>query len=122
MIFLFTFFEIYGLIMLRISPLVVFLILMIVGLGWRMAKLEGWSFSRGQYCAFITATTVGYGVVHPTMARTRLLSVIIAGTGLLLTGILVALAYQSLQLAALYTGLVDDIRVHFPELMQSASG
>jgi len=119
--FLFTFFEIYGLIMLRISPIVVFLILMIMGLGWRMAKLEGWSFSRGQYCAFITATTVGYGVVHPTTSRTRFLSIIIAGTGLLLTGILVALAYQSLQLAATYTGLVDDLGTHFPELIQPVS-
>jgi voltage-gated potassium channel len=117
--FLLTFFEVYGIILLKISPIVIFLLLLIIGLGWRMAKLEGWSFSRGQYCAFITATTVGYGEVHPTMARTRLLSIFIAVTGLLLTGIIVALAYQSLQLAAQYSGLVDEIRNRFPTFLDA---
>jgi len=119
--FLLTFFKIYAIILLKISPLVAFLLLLIIGLGWRMAKLEGWSFSMGQYCAFITATTVGYGVIHPTMPRTRFLSILIAGNGLLLAGILVALAYQSLQMAALYSGLIDQIRVSYPDLVKAAA-
>ncbi|RKX80466.1 MAG: two pore domain potassium channel family protein [Spirochaetes bacterium] len=102
--FLLTFFKIYAVILWKISPLVSFLVLTIVFLGWRLSKREGWSFSRGQYCAFITATTVGYGVIHPTKPKSRFLSILIAVNGLLLTGILVALAYQSLQMAAQYTG------------------
>ena len=45
--FILTFFEIYAIILLKISPVVVFLLLIIMGLGWWIAKLEGWSFSRG---------------------------------------------------------------------------
>ena len=114
-----AFFKIYVVILWKIAPLVSFLILTIVFLGWRLSKREGWSFSRGQYCAFITATTVGYGVVHPTTPRSRFLSIIIAIIGLLLTGIIVALAYQSLQMAAQYAGLVDDLRDYFPNLTRA---
>ncbi|MCK5736002.1 MAG: two pore domain potassium channel family protein [Spirochaetaceae bacterium] len=114
--FLLMFFRIYIVILWKIFPMVSFLLSVIIFLGWRMAKLEGWSFSRGQYCAFITATTVGYGVVHPTKPRSRFISILIAFTGLLLAGILVALAYQSLQLAATYSGLLDDVKNYLPEL------
>ena len=62
---------------------------------------------------------MGYGVVHPTKPRTRFLSILIAINGLLLTGILVALAYQSLQMAAQYTGLIEDIRDRFPYFAQA---
>ena len=115
--FIIVFLKIYFFILLKLAPFVGVLLLLIFILGWRIAKLEGWSFGRGMYCAFITATTVGYGVVHPTLPRTRFLSIIIAGTGLLFSGILVALAYHSLQLTAVYTGLEDIIRVHFPEFV-----
>ena len=70
--FTLMFFRIYIVILWNITPLISFMLSLIVFLGWRMAKIEGWSFSRGQYCAFITATTVGYGVVHPTKPWSRL--------------------------------------------------
>jgi len=114
--FTLMFFRIYIVILWNITPLISFMLSLIVFLGWRMAKIEGWSFSRGQYCAFITATTVGYGVVHPTKPWSRFISILIAVTGLLLAGILVALAYQSLQVAAEYSGLLDDVKRHLPEL------
>ena len=117
--FLLSFFKIYTIILLKISPLVSFLLMAIVFLGWRLARLEGWSFSLGQYCAFITATTVGYGVVHPTTSRSRFICIVIAVIGLLLSGILVALAYQSLQLAATYSGLIDDIKMTLSGVMVS---
>ena len=105
--FLIVFFQIYGMMLLNVLPLVAFMSLTLILLGLRMAKLEKWSRSRGIYCAFITATTVGYGVVHPTKPRTRMLAVTIAFIGLILTGIMVALAFASLEIAARETGLID---------------
>ena len=113
--FVLTFIRVYAYVLWKISPLVGFLMLIIITLGWWVARIENWPFSRGLYFASITATTVGYGVVHPTTSRSRILSIVIASFGLLLTGIMVALAYQSLTIAADYTGLVDDIRDYFPD-------
>lgn len=111
--FLFVFFKLYGVMLLNILPVVAFLSLLLILMGLRMAKLEKWSRSRGIYCAFITATTVGYGVVHPTKPRTRWLAVFIAFIGLILTGIMVALAITSLEIAARETGLVDRMIENF---------
>ncbi len=107
--FLLSFLKIYGVMLYYISPVVAFLIGLIVLLGLRTARIEEWPRSRGIYCAFITATTVGYGVVHPTKPRTRVLAIITAFIGLILTGIIVALAFQSLQLAAQDSGLINRL-------------
>ena len=108
--FVLTFLLLFALVSWKLLPIIGLLLSLICFLGWRIARHEGWSLSRGLYCAFITATTVGYGVIHPTKPRTRALSIIIALLGLLLTGIMVALAMQSLELAAEYTGLAGDIQ------------
>jgi voltage-gated potassium channel len=81
------------------SPLVVFLLIILILLGWRVARIEGWGFGLGVYCAFITATTVGYGDIRPTKPKSRFNCIIIALAGLVLTGILVALAIESVRLA-----------------------
>ena len=107
--FLIVFFRIYATILFNISPVIIFMSLLIVLLGMRMAKLEKWTNSRGIYCAFITATTVGYGVVHPTKPRTRFLAVVIACIGLVFTGIMVGLAFASLEIAARETGLIEHM-------------
>ncbi len=113
--FLLRFLQFYGLLLYNISPVIIFLLAIIILLGMRVAKMEGWSRSQGIYCAFITATTVGYGVVHPTKPKTRTICVIIAFVGLILTGILVAMAFESLQSAADRVGLMDRIVEEFSE-------
>ena len=107
--FLLMFLRLYAALTLNLLPVIGFLMILIVLLGMRMARLEGWSRSRGLYCAFITATTVGYGEVHPTLPRTRALAIVIAFLGLILTGILVALAINSVQIAARETGGIDRL-------------
>ena len=108
--FVLTFLMLFAYISWKLLPIIGLLLLLICFMGWRIARLEGWPLSRGLYCAFITATTVGYGVVHPTQPRTRALSIIIALLGLLLSGIMVALAIQSLQIAAENSGLAGQMR------------
>lgn len=77
------------------APLMLFLIFVIVALGLAVTRLEGWDRFDGLYWAFITATTVGYGDIRPVRRTSRVLSVFIALTGILFTGILVAMALHT---------------------------
>ena len=52
------------------------------------------------YYGFITATTVGYGDIRPSQTSSKLLAIAIALTGMVLTGIVVALAVESAMGAA----------------------
>ena len=81
------------------SPLLLSLALIITALGQFVGKKEGWSPSDSFYWSFITATTVGYGDIKPQKKLSRLLSIVIALTGLTMTGILVAVAVHSATIA-----------------------
>jgi len=81
------------------SPLLLSLGLIITALGQFVGKREGWSPSDSFYWSFITATTVGYGDIKPQKKLSRLLSIVIALTGLTMTGILVAIAVHSATIA-----------------------
>jgi len=68
-------------------------------LGQIVGKKEGWSRFDSFYWSFITATTVGYGDFRPTKRSSRIIAVVIALAGFILTGILVAVAVHSATLA-----------------------
>ena len=73
------------------APLLLFLVLVVMLLGYLVGKQEGWSLSESFYWAFVTATTVGYGDFRPTQKRSRIVAIFIAVLGLLATGIIIAL-------------------------------
>lgn len=77
------------------APLLLFLCLIIVILGQCVGCIEGWSKFDAFYWAFITATTVGYGDIRPLTKSSKILSIIITLTGMVLTGILVAIAVHT---------------------------
>ena len=81
------------------SPLLLSLGLVITALGQIVGKKEGWSRFDSFYWSFITATTVGYGDIRPEKKFSRILSIVVALCGLLLTGILVAAAVHSATIA-----------------------
>lgn len=81
------------------APLLAFMALQIITLGLIVGRLESWKPFDALYWAFITATTVGYGDIRPTGRLQRMLSIIIALLGLILTGIIVALAIHSANIA-----------------------
>jgi len=81
------------------SPLLLSLALVITVLGQIVGKKEGWSPFDSFYWSFITATTVGYGDIRPQRMPSKILSVVIALCGFLLTGILVAAAVHSATIA-----------------------
>jgi hypothetical protein len=77
------------------SPLLLSLVLAVTLLGQIVGRREGWSPFESLYWSFITATTVGYGDLRPQKRVSRILSILIALLGFMLTGILVAVAVHS---------------------------
>lgn len=56
---------------------------------------DGWSRSDRLYYAFITATTAGDGDFYPRKALSKMLAVAISFVGIVLAGIIVAIALQA---------------------------
>ena len=67
--------------------------------GLLFSLFDGKSIVEGQYLAFITASTIGYGDISPETWGARAVAVAVGFNGLLLTGIIVALTVKALELA-----------------------
>ena len=74
-------------------------ILIIVLGGLLISLFDEKSLGEGQYLAFITASTIGYGDLAPESWPARIVACAIGLNGLLLTGIFVALSVKGLELA-----------------------
>lgn len=81
-------------------PVLLSLITCIVVLAFTVGHIEGWNAVDSVYYGFITATTVGYGDVRPTRNSSKLVAVAIALTGMIMTGIVIALAVEAVMIAA----------------------
>lgn len=82
-----------------LAPVLLFLIVLIGGLGLFIGRKEGWKPLDSLYFAFVVATTIGFGDFCPTRPVTKTLSIVIALIGMLLTGILVAAGLFALEVA-----------------------
>lgn len=82
-----------------LSPIWVFLALVISGLGLVVSRIEQIPLSRGLYFAWVTGMTVGYGDITPTRPLSSLLSVLIAIIGVIFSGLIVALAVNAVRYA-----------------------
>jgi len=80
-----------------IWPVFVTLLVLITVLGMITGFSEGWTIGNAVYYAFITAFTIGYGDLVPTHSMTKMISLIIGLLGFLFTGILVAIAVESVR-------------------------
>jgi len=99
LIFLATFLRTFVFHILHLSPLLLILLGGIILLALSIGRREKWSRVDSLYYAFITATTVGYGDIHPTQKRSKIGAIAIAFLGLLVTGIVVASAVNSVSKA-----------------------
>ena len=85
----------FGIAVWQTLPLLLSLSLGIALLGYAVGKKEGWSRFDSFYWSFVTATTVGYGDLRPVHKESKLIAILIAFLGLMLTGIVVALAVHA---------------------------
>jgi hypothetical protein len=70
-----------------------------VALGLLIGLVEGWSVGDSIYFTFITALTIGYGDIAPRQALARALAIGIGVSGLLLTGVIAAIAVHAMRTA-----------------------
>lgn len=69
------------------------MVLLGAAIGWR----EDWSLGDSLYFAFVSGLTIGYGDLVPKHPLSRTLAVCIGFTGILLTGLVAALAVRALE-------------------------
>lgn len=93
--FTIDFLQIFFVSLIYLSPVVLTLALAIYLIGRVIGRNEGWSRADSSYYAFITATTVGYGDFRPQQRLGKLLAIILTFIGLVMTGIIVALAVNA---------------------------
>ncbi len=71
-----------------------------VGPGLLIGHIEGWRIGDALYFTFVTGLTIGYGDLAPRHVVSRLLAIVIGFAGIMLTGLVVAVSVQALQVAA----------------------
>ena len=89
-------------------PILSALIVLELGLGAAVGMIEGWGLGAGLYFGSVTGLTIGYGDLVPTRTLTRVLAVGIGICGIVLTGLIAALAVRALQLIAAEKLGTDD--------------
>jgi Na+-translocating ferredoxin:NAD+ oxidoreductase RnfE subunit len=77
-------------------PILSALILLIVGLGILVGRVEHWTIGESVYFAFVSGLTIGYGDLAPKMFLSRTLSVAIGVCGVLFTALLAGVAVKAL--------------------------
>jgi hypothetical protein len=80
-------------------PILSALLMTMACLGAVIGLLEGWGIGDGTYFAFVTGLTIGYGDFSPSMLLTRVMAMTIGFLGILLTGVVAAIAVAALQSA-----------------------
>ncbi|SFM04163.1 potassium channel family protein [Variovorax sp. OV329] len=80
-------------------PVISALLVLMALLGLAVGHLEGWPWSDSLYFSFVTGLTVGYGDLAPKLAWARGLAMVIGLSGIVLTGIVVAVAVEALRVA-----------------------
>jgi len=79
-------------------PILSGLIGVMIVLGLIIGYIERWSLQESLYFAFVTGLTIGYGDIAPKLLLTRVLAIVIGVCGVLLTGLVAAIAVKALTL------------------------
>ena len=78
-------------------PVLSVILVVEVALGLLIGFIEGWSVGDAVYLAFVTGLTIGYGDIAPRQALTRALAMAIGSGGILLTGLVAAIAVNAMR-------------------------
>jgi len=80
-------------------------------LGLLIGQLEeDLAAGRAIYFAWVTGTTVGYGDLVPTTEVTRVLAIIVAIVGIVLTGMIVTIVVEAAKIAIENNSSIQDFR------------
>ncbi len=77
-------------------PILSGLLALIVALGVAAGVFEGWSLQESVYFSFVSGLTIGYGDFSPKTLLGRALAICIGGCGILVTGLVAAVAVKAL--------------------------
>ena len=77
-------------------PIVSGILLVMVGSGLAIWRIENWRIDEALYFTFVTGLTIGYGDFTPKHVSARLLSLVIGFAGIVLTGLVAAISVQAL--------------------------
>ena len=80
-------------------PVLSALLLFMAMVGLAVAGLERWPLTDGLYFSFVTGLTVGYGDLVPKSGLARVLAMSLGVGGIVLTGLVVAVAVEALRAA-----------------------
>jgi hypothetical protein len=83
-------------------PILSLLLGLMVMLGLVVGLREGWSIQESIYFAFVSGLTIGYGDLAPKFLLSRVLAIAIGVCGVLLAGLIAAIAVRAL------TNATDD--------------
>jgi hypothetical protein len=75
------------------------ILLAMVGAGLVVGRIEAWRVDEALYFTFVTGLTIGYGDFSPQHLLTRLLAIAIGFAGIVMTGLVAAVAVQALRAA-----------------------
>ncbi len=95
----FNFIKVFASALIALSPLLLVFATVIAMLGVIIGRIERWNMLDSVYFAFITATTVGYGDIKPNDSISKIVAILIALIGIVLTGILVAIGLYAVESA-----------------------
>lgn len=70
-----------------------------LALGAVIARIEEWPWGDGVYFAFVSGLTIGYGDLVPKTGIGRVLAIAIGFLGIMLTGLVAAIAVHALDAA-----------------------
>jgi hypothetical protein len=81
-------------------PILFGLVIWQLFLGVLVSLIERWRLGDALYFTYVTGLTIGYGDLVPRHALSRILSALIALSGVLLMGLVAAIGVKALQSAA----------------------
>jgi hypothetical protein len=79
-----------------VGPVLSAILILIVALGLVAGLSEGWPVADSIYFAFISGLTIGYGDLAPKTLVARSLAIVIGICGIVLTGLVAAIAVEAL--------------------------
>ncbi|MFS8113045.1 potassium channel family protein [Rhizobium jaguaris] len=77
-------------------PILSGVITVMVGCGLVIWRIEDWRLDEALYFTFVTGLTIGYGDFSPKHVSARVLALVIGFAGIVLTGLVAAVAVRAL--------------------------